>query len=188
MSPSASLSSLDHSLQDYLQTRLITASKCISEFTRSRPPSACPKSQKYSMPVHLSFQSISVSNRISKTRLIIPSKYIVMVWWRVYRDTEVTEVDWEMGSIYSGDPGVDRHHLISLYIENTHSLVPNFWSHSLFPRVCRSMQWRTSSWQHSIISSPHLPTLLQQEPLFLTNSVWMSPEARRNVDGGHTPF
>jgi len=47
-------------------------------------------------------------------RLIPASKYIFNERWRGYSDTEVTEVDRVTGSIYSADPGVDRHQLISL--------------------------------------------------------------------------
>ena len=42
------------------------------------------------------------------------------------------------GSIYWGDPGVDRHHLI---IRSTHSIFPSYWSHALLPSICRSMQF-----------------------------------------------
>jgi len=48
---SASLTSLYHGLQVHLQTRCITASKCISEFTRSRPESASPNSLDRSLGV-----------------------------------------------------------------------------------------------------------------------------------------
>jgi len=85
--PSASLSSLDLSLQVHIQTRSFTASKCISEFTRSTSPSA------------------------AQIRWI---KYVIKERWGLYGDTGVTEVDRVTGSIYSADPGVDRHHLISI--------------------------------------------------------------------------
>jgi len=85
--PSASLSSLDLSLQVHIQTRSITASKCISEFTRSTSPSA----------------SQTGSN-----------KYIFKERRRLYGDIGVTEVVRVTGRIYSADPGVDRHHLISI--------------------------------------------------------------------------
>ena len=42
------------------------------------------------------------------------------------------------GSIYSGDPGVDRHHLT---IHNTHSICPSSWFHALLPSFHRSMQF-----------------------------------------------
>jgi len=71
-----------------------------------------------------------------------------------------------MGSTYSGDPGVDRHHLIFISSGST--------------------QLRGFSRPGSIISSHFLPRLLELEPFFLTNSVWMSREVRRNVDGGLT--
>jgi hypothetical protein len=56
-----------------------------------------------------------------------------------------------MGSIDSGHPGVDRHHLI--FISSA------------------SAQFRGFSWPGSIISSHFLPRLLELEPFFLTNSV-----------------
>jgi len=99
--PSASLSSLDLGLQVHLQTRLIPACKCVSEFTRSRSPSASPHSLDPGLQVHL------------QTRTITASKYIFKVRQQVYGDTGVTEGT-VTGSIYSADPGVDRHHLISI--------------------------------------------------------------------------
>jgi len=92
--PSASLSSLDPSLPVHIQNRSITASKCISEFTRSTSPSA---SQTHSI------------------------KYIFQERGRLFGDTGVTEVDRVTGSIYSADPGVDRHHLIS--ISSYHTMI-----------------------------------------------------------------
>jgi len=94
----------------YLQSRSITISECISKFTRSRPPSCIskytrlwpPSSHDHGLQVHLQTRSITVSEYILKERR------------RVYRNTGVTEVDRVMGSIYSADPGVDRHHLISI--------------------------------------------------------------------------
>ena len=61
-----------------------------------------------------------------------------------------------------GRPWVDRQHIIFISSSHTtkiHSVVPNFWFHSLFPRFRGSTQLRGSSWPGSIISS-HLPTLL----------------------------
>jgi len=51
---SASLNSLDHS------------SECISEFTRFRPPSACPNSLDHGLALHLWVHSISASRCISE--------------------------------------------------------------------------------------------------------------------------
>ena len=87
---SASLSSLDLGPQVHLQTCSIPASKCISEFTRCQSPSASPKCS------------------------MTASKYIFKERWWVYGYTWVTEVDRVMASIYFADPGVDRHHLISI--------------------------------------------------------------------------
>jgi hypothetical protein len=51
-------------------------------------------------------------------------------------------------------------HLILSYNENTHSISPNFWFHSVFPRYRGSAQLHGSSRLGSIISS-HLPMLLE---------------------------
>jgi len=53
-------------------------------------------------------------------------------------DTGVTEVESAMQSIYSGDPGVARQHLIfisSCHTTKIHSIFPNFWSHSVTARL-----------------------------------------------------
>jgi len=89
--PSASLSSLD-----------LSVSKRISKLARSRPPNASQSSLNLSLQVNL------------QTRSITASKYIFNERWQLYGDTGVTEVDRVKGSIYSADPGVDRHHLISI--------------------------------------------------------------------------
>jgi hypothetical protein len=44
--------------------------------------------------------------------------------WQVYRDAEMTEVDWATGSIYLRDPGIDRLHLILLSFKEIHN--PSF--------------------------------------------------------------
>jgi len=75
----------------HLQTRSITASKCIFEFTQS-----------LGLQVHL------------QTRSIMASKYIFKDRRQLFGDTRETEVDRVTGSIYSADPGVDRHYLISI--------------------------------------------------------------------------
>jgi len=135
--PSASLSSPNVGLQLHLQTRSITASKCISEFTRSRPPCASPNLLDHGLKVHLS------------TRSITASKYIVYERWQVYADTGVAEVEWATGSTYSGDHGVDRHHLIFI--------------------SSGSIQLRGFSQPGSIISSHFLPRLLELEPPIMLN-------------------
>jgi len=105
--PNASLSSLDLSLQVHIQTRSIRASKCISEFTRSTSPSS---SQTHSI------------------------EFVIKERWRLYGDTGVTEVDRVTGSIYSADPGVDRHHLIS--ISSYHTMKIHTLSFSTFGLTC----------------------------------------------------
>jgi len=87
------------------------------------------------------------------------------------------------GSIYSGDPGVDRHHVIfisSYYTTKIHTL--SFATFGLTHSV------RGSSWLGSIVSSHPLSTLLEPELLFLTNSVWMSREVPWSVVGGLSAF
>ena len=79
-------------------------------------------------------------------------------------------------------------HLILSYHKNTHSIFPNLWSQSLFPRSDGFTQWHGSSRLGSIISSHLLPTLFELELLSLTNSVRRSPEVDRNVDGGLSAF
>jgi hypothetical protein len=49
--PKASLNSLDHSLQVYLQTYTITTSKCIFKLPRSQPPSISTNSLDYGLQV-----------------------------------------------------------------------------------------------------------------------------------------
>jgi len=125
--PSASLSSLNLSIQVHIQTRSITAFKCISEFTRSTSPSASLSSLNLSLQVHIQTRSITASKCISEfTPSTSPSasqtrsiKYIFKERWRLYGDAGVMEVDRVTGSIYSADPGVDRHHLISISPHHT---------------------------------------------------------------------
>jgi len=112
------LSSPDLGLQVHLQTRSITASKCISTLLRLRPASL----HDHGLQVHLQTRSIPASKCISEfIRSPSPSasqpcsfKYIFKERRRLYGDTGVTEVDRVTGSIYSADPVVDRHHLISI--------------------------------------------------------------------------
>ena len=82
----------------HLQTRLITASQCISNLAPLRSPSL----HNHSLQVHL------------QTRSITASKYILKVQQLVYRDRVVTEVDRVTGKIYLADPGVYGQHLISI--------------------------------------------------------------------------
>ena len=86
----------------------ISASKCIPKLAPSWPPSASPKSLDHGLPVNLRTQSITAS------------KYIVQERQWVYKDTGLAEVEWVTRSIYSGDPGADRHHLI--FISSCHTM------------------------------------------------------------------
>jgi len=58
--------SLNHGLQVYLQTRLITASKCISKFTQSQSRSASLSSLDQGRQVYLQISLITTSKCISK--------------------------------------------------------------------------------------------------------------------------
>ena len=96
----------------------------------------------------------------------------------------ITEMDSATGSIYLGDPGVDRHHRI---VRNTHCIFPSSWTyapspsfrkstqfvdpHALLQSVHRSTQfvWFIMA-GYPFVSSHPLPTLLELEPLCPTNS------------------
>jgi len=125
---------LDHGLQFHLQPRSITASKCISTPAQFQPPS----SYDHGLQVHLQTRSIMASKFISKLRLlwtpsshdhrlqvhpqthsITASMYIIKEWRRVNWVSGVKEVDRVTGSTYSADPGVYRHHLISISCYHT---------------------------------------------------------------------
>jgi len=127
-----------------------------------------------------------------QTRLITTSKYISKERWRVYRDTGVMKMERVTGSIYLADPGVDRHHLISISSNHTmkiHTLsFPTFGLTRSVRNIVNPRNCVGSSTPGSIISSHPIPTLLEPEPLFLMNSVWMSREVRRSVDGGLSAF
>jgi len=148
--PSASVSSLNLGLQVRLQTRSITASQCISQFTPSRPPTASPNSINPGLPMHLQPRSITASKSIVQERR-----------W-VYGDTGVTEVKWATRSIYLGDPGVDRQHLI--FISSCHTTKRDtlcFPTFGLTRSFRGSTQLCGSSRPDSIISSHHHPTHLE---------------------------
>ena len=96
--PSTRPISLDHGLQMYLQTRSITASKCISKLTRSRPPSVSPDSLDYGLQVHLWVHYLGVQVQL-QTRSITASKCI----------TELTRPRPPSASPNSLDPGLKVH-------------------------------------------------------------------------------
>jgi len=50
----------------------------------------------------------------------------------MYGDTVVAEVDGVMGTIYSGDPGVDSLHHLILYLISSHLIIQRI-THSIFP-------------------------------------------------------
>jgi len=78
--PSASPISLNHGLQVHLQTRSITASKCISKLARLLPAS----SHEHRLQVHLQARSITILECISKfTRSLHPSVSPNMLGYRL---------------------------------------------------------------------------------------------------------
>ena len=58
----------------HLQTRSIMASKCISELSPSRPPSASPNSIDHGLQVHLQTRSIGGSKCISRLTQLQPER------------------------------------------------------------------------------------------------------------------
>jgi len=112
-----------------------------SKFGRLWPPSL----HDLGLQVHLQIRSITAS------------KYIIKEQWWLNPDTAVTEVEWVTRRIYSGDPGVDRQHIIFISSCQTTKI------HTLsFPTFgLRSMRLCGSSRPGSIISSQLLPTLLE---------------------------
>jgi len=156
---------------------MIACCKCISKLARSQlgvhlwvhsiTASRCMSKLARPRPRSVSLSSVDLGLQVHlSTGSITVSKYIVHEQRQVYGDTGVTEVDWATGSTYSRDPGVDRHHLIFISSGST--------------------QLRGFSRPGSIMSSHFLPRLLELEPFFLTNSVRMTREVWRNVDGGLT--
>jgi len=152
------------------------ASKCISKLARLRPAS----SHDHGLHVHL------------QTRSITASKYIFKERQQVYGDTGVTKVERVTGCIYSADPGVDRHHLISISSNHTMKIptlsFPTFSLTRSVRDIVDSPNCMGSSTPGSIISSHPILKLLEPEPLFHMNSIWMSREVRRSVDGGLSAF
>jgi len=115
--PSTPPISLDHGLQVHLQTRSITASKCISKPARSRPPSASPNSLDHGFQLHLQTRSIAACKCISKlapsrlpiaspnslnhglqvhlqTRSIAASKCIYKLARSRHRSVSLSSLDW----------------------------------------------------------------------------------------------
>jgi len=67
---------LYHGVQLHLQTRLITASKSISELAPSQPPSASPNLLDHGLQVHLQARSIMASKCISKLAQLQPPVHL----------------------------------------------------------------------------------------------------------------
>jgi len=103
------------------------ASKCISEFTRFWAPSAWPKSLDHGLPVYLWVQLNPSLQMHLQPYSITASMYIFKKRWQVYGHTAVLNVEWATGSIYSGNPGVDWHHLIFIASYHTTKIhTPSF--------------------------------------------------------------
>jgi len=111
-----------------------------------------------------------MSPSASQTRSI---KYIFKERWRLYRDTGVTEVDRVTGSIYSADPGVDIHHLISIssyYTMQIHTLS--------FPTFGLTCSVRDFVDQHNCVD-PHGQVVLHlQTSLRSSSLMWKESEER----------
>jgi hypothetical protein len=97
-----------------LQVRKIKAYKCISKLAQSRSRSGSLNSLDYVLRVYLQIHSITASKSISKLARSQPLSTSFKERRPVYGNTGVTEADRVKGSIYQADPGVDRHHLISI--------------------------------------------------------------------------
>jgi len=116
-------------------------------------------------------------------------------WWQVCGDTGTTEMGWAtgayehavvtqmgcaMGSIYSGDPGVDQYYLVIQW--NTHSVIPNFYLTSSF--------WDFVD-PHSRVVSYHPTPFLRsssQNSSVSRDIFGMSREVKQIVDDGITAF
>jgi len=86
---------------------------------------------------------------------------------------------------------IDSHpvpHYLIIIQRITHSIISIHWSHLLCARFRGSTQLCGSSQPGSIISSHPLSTLLEPEPLILTNSLWMVQEVQRSVDDELSAF
>jgi len=72
-----------------------------------------------------------------------------------YGDRGITEMDSATGSIYLGNPRVDRHHRI---IRNKHFIIPSSWSHALLPSFHRSTHyvWFLTHSCQAFIDPPNL--------------------------------
>ena len=94
------------------------------------------------------------------------------------------------GSRYSADPGVDRHliSILSYHTMKIHYLSQPFGLTHSVRDIMDPCNCVGSSTSGSIISSHPIPTLLEPERLFLTNSLGMSQEVWRSVEGGLSAF
>jgi len=125
------------------------------------------------------------------TRSITAFKYIFNEQRWAYEDTVVIEVERVTGSLYSADPGVDRHYLISILSYHTMKIhyLPQLFSLIRSVRdIMDQCNCVGSSMLGRMISSHPISMLLEPEPLLLMNSLWMSWEVQRSVEGGLSAF
>jgi hypothetical protein len=114
--------------------------------------------------------------------------------WRVCGDTGMTEMSWATGSIYSGDPGVDRSHLVS-----SHLIILSYNElHTLsFPAFALTRSFRDFVDPRNCVH-PHGRVVSYLLTLFLRSSsqnrsfsrilFGMPREVRRSVDNGLSAF
>jgi len=102
-------------------------------------------------------------------------------------------MDVATGSIYSGDPGVDRSQLASHLVE--HNLISsyhttNYTLHLLHLLISLAFSETPCGFSQpgSIIPSHRLPTLLEPEPLFHTNSFWKATRGAVECEDGLSVF
>jgi len=112
----------------HLKTLSITISECISKLAQLRPASQHGPGLQVILQTHSTTMLECISQVIrspspnaSQTRSI---QYIFKERWRLSGDTGVMEVDRVTGSKYSADPGVDRHHLVSISSYHTQKIHP----------------------------------------------------------------
>jgi len=156
---SVSANSLDHGLgvylwvhsvwvglQLHLQTHSITASKCISEFTRPRPPSASPNSLDHGLPVHLQTRSIMASKCISQftpSRPPSSSPKQLNHGLQVYRTRSITTFKCISEFTWPQPPSASPNSV-------DHILPVHLWFHSISISNCVSKPTRLWPWRVSL--------------------------------------
>jgi len=121
------------------------------------------------------------------------------IWKKEYGGTGILEMGGGIGGhirisrdtrdgLNGGQYMIQRHqnsvpssHLISSYIEHTHTIFPNIWSHWHFPRIDWCRQLHDFSWPGSITYSHPVSMLRKAELLCFMESIWMQPQVRHSV-------